>query len=62
MKKLYTSENYITGLLTCTLLFSLYLLVTITDSWKYVLEFIGMIVVFPLLGYVINTLANKYIK
>jgi hypothetical protein len=62
MKKLFTPENYLTGLLTSIVLFTFYFLFKTTDSWKYVLGLIGTIVTFSLLGYVVNTLANKYIK
>ena len=62
MKKLFTAENYLTGFLTSAVLFTLYFLFTTTDSWKIILQGTGIFVTFMLLGYVVNTLANKYIK
>lgn len=62
MKKLFTPENYLTGFLTCTLLFFLYFLFTTTDSWRYVLGFIGMVVTFSIFGFIINKTIEKFSK
>ena len=62
MKKLFTPENYMTGFLTCTLLFALYFLFTTTDSWRYVLGFIGIVVTFSIFGFVVNKTIEKFSK
>ena len=62
MKKLFTPENYLTGFLTYTLLFALYFLFTTTDSWRYVLGFIGIVVTFSIFGFVVNKTIEKFSK
>jgi hypothetical protein len=62
MKKLFTPENYLTGFLTFASLFVLYFLFTTTDSWRYVLGFIGMIVTFSIFGYIVNKTIEKFSK
>ena len=62
MKKLFTTENYLTGFLVSATLFSIYYLFTITNSWKYVLGLAVMIVGFSAIGYIINKAIQKFSK
>jgi hypothetical protein len=63
MKKLFTSENYLTGFLVSLLAFALYLtFTTITLSWKYVLAVVVITVGFSIVGYITNKVIEKISK
>jgi len=63
MKKLFTSDNYLTGFLVSLLAFALYLtFTTITLSWKYVLTVVVITVGFSAIGYVVNKAIQKFSK
>jgi hypothetical protein len=63
MKKVFTSENYLTGFLVSLLAFALYLtFTTITLSWKYVLAVVVITVGFSVIGYVVNKAIEKLSK
>ena len=62
MKKLFTPDNYLTGFLVSATLFSMYFLITTTNSWKYVLGVAVMIIGFSAIGYVVNKAIQKFSK
>jgi hypothetical protein len=62
MKKLFTPDNYLTGFLVSATLFSMYFLITTTNSWKYVLGVAVMVVGFSAIGYVVNKAIQKFSK
>lgn len=61
MKKLFTSDNYLTGFLVSALLFSMYFLI-ITNTWKYIIGIPVMIIGFSAIGYIINKAIQKFSK
>ncbi len=63
MKKLFTSDNYLTGFLVSLFTAALYYtFTTITLSWKYVLAVVVITVGFSLIGYVVNKVIEKFSK
>ena len=62
MKKLFTPDNDLTGFLVSATLFSMYFLITTTNSWKYVLGVAVMVVGFSAIGYVVNKAIQKFSK
>lgn len=64
MKKLFTTDNFMTGMLTIMLVLSLYgLFSTMNEkNWTPILIILAIFPVSATLGYFINKLANKYIK
>jgi len=61
MKKLFTTDNYLTGFLVSAASFTLYLLI-ITNTWKYIIGIPVMIIGFSVIGYIINKVIQKYSK
>tara|TARA_R110000868_G_scaffold398565_1_gene671784 strand:+ start:317 stop:505 length:189 start_codon:yes stop_codon:yes gene_type:complete len=62
MKKLFTSDNYLTGFLVFATAFALYFLITTNNLWKYTLWLPVMVVGFSAIGYVVNKAIEKLSK
>jgi len=62
MKKLFTSDNYLTGFLVSLLAAALYFLITTPNTWKYTLWLPVMVVGFSVIGYVVNKAIEKFSK
>jgi len=63
MKKLFTTDNYLTGFLVSATSFTLYyLIITNTWNWKYVIGIPVMVIGFSVIGYIINKVIQKFSK
>jgi hypothetical protein len=61
MKKLFTTENCLTGFLVSATVFTLYFLI-ITNTWKYIIGVPVMVIGFSAIGYIINKAIQKFSK
>ena len=61
MKKLFTTENCLTGFLVSVTVFTLYFLI-ITNTWKYIIGVPVMVIGFSAIGYIINKVIQKFSK
>jgi hypothetical protein len=63
MKKLFTTDNYLTGFLVSAASFTLYYLITTnTWNWKYIIGIPVMVIGFSAIGYIINKAIQKFSK
>ena len=63
MKKLFTTENYLTGFLVSATVFALYYsIITNKLTWKYVIGIPVMVIGFSAIGYIINKAIQKFSK